>query len=244
MMKLSLYLVAISSSFFSIVSCSQASKTNVKHIDAIEFKNELSSTSNSILLDVRTPEEYAKGHIPNAININVLDNSFNSEIKSLDKSKTIFVYCKVGGRSADAAIKLADNGFKKITDLKGGIMAWENNKFPIDDKVVINESTEEYAFKDLEKIVNANDFVIVDFYAEWCRPCKRLEPMLKKVQVEYGDKVFVQRVDIDKSPTLAELHRISSIPLMHFYKKGKLVDQMLGLPNESDLKKVIQKNIK
>ena len=241
MMKLALYFIAICTTSFSIISCSQSPKANIQLLGATEFKSAIDKTTDNIVLDVRTPEEYAAGHIPNAININIFDKDFSNQINSLEKYKTVFVYCKVGGRSADAVKILAKNKFNNIIDLKGGIMAWQANKFEIDDKVVIPVNNEEFGLKDIEKIANTNDFVIIDFYAEWCGPCKRLDPMLKKFQAEFGNKLLVQRIDIDKSPSLAEFYRINSIPLMYFYKKGKLVNQMLGLPYESDLKKEIQK---
>ena len=243
MMKLSLYFIAICTTSFSLISCSQASKTNVQLLGPIEYKMAIDKSNEPIILDVRTPEEYAAGHLTNAININVLDKSFKKEIQNLDKAKTIFVYCKVGGRSADAAIQLTKNKFNNVVDLKGGIMAWQAQQYEIDDKVVMPINSEEYGLKDLEKIVKSNDLVIIDFYAEWCGPCKRLDPMLKKFQAEFSKKLLVQRVDIDKSPSLAEYYRINSIPLMHFYKNGKLVNQMLGLPYEAELKKEIQKYI-
>ncbi len=244
MMKLSLYFIAICTTSFSIISCSQSSKANVRLLPATEFKAELEIFDDKILVDVRTPEEYAAGHISSAININVLDGNFKNEINNLDKAKAIFVYCKVGGRSADAANILSKNNFKNVIDLKGGLMAWQANNFEVDDKVVIPINSEEYGLKDVEKMVSTNDFVIIDYYAEWCGPCKRLEPMLKKFQTEFGNKLVVKRIDIDKSPSLAEFYRINSIPLMHFYKKGKLVNQMLGLPYEADLKNEIQKYTK
>ena len=76
------------------------------------------------LVDVRTPQEFANGHLENARNINYNDPKFKENMALLDKSKPIAVYCGVGGRSGKAAKILVELGFKDITDLAGGITAW------------------------------------------------------------------------------------------------------------------------
>ncbi|MCB0402984.1 MAG: rhodanese-like domain-containing protein [Flavobacteriales bacterium] len=76
------------------------------------------------VLDVRTPEEWAEGTIANAQKINYFDESFATQVESLDKTAPVFVYCKAGGRSASAAQVLKDKGFSKIYNLDGGITAW------------------------------------------------------------------------------------------------------------------------
>lgn len=104
--------------------CMNAQDKSYTDMDVEAFSNYLKD-GDVQLVDVRTPEEYAEGHIPGAININVFDNDFIDEaLKSLDKSKPVAVYCKSGRRSADAATKLSKNGFK-VTNLKGGYLAWE-----------------------------------------------------------------------------------------------------------------------
>ncbi len=74
----------------------------------------------------KTPkqEEMAKGAIPGAQNMDYFADDFESQVETLDKAKPIYVYCKIGGRSARAAVKLQEMGFEKIYDLDGGIMAW------------------------------------------------------------------------------------------------------------------------
>lgn len=79
------------------------------------------------LIDVRTPEEFAEGHIKNAVNININDAEFRSKIQALDKAKPVLVYCKAGGRSATASAILNEEGFVNIVDLDGGITAWKKN---------------------------------------------------------------------------------------------------------------------
>ena len=77
-----------------------------------------------VLVDVRTPEEYASGHIDGAININIFDQNFKQELEKLDKSQAVSVYCKVGGRSAKAANIMKEMGFEEVYDLDGGIRNW------------------------------------------------------------------------------------------------------------------------
>ena len=74
----------------------------IKNVDAATFK-ELIEKEDGIVLDVRTPEEVANGHIPNASTINIYDEDFEAKINMMQKDKTIYVYCKSGGRSSQAA---------------------------------------------------------------------------------------------------------------------------------------------
>lgn len=76
------------------------------------------------VIDVRTPKEYAAGHLQNAVNIHVYDKDFEQRIAKLDKTQPVYVYCKVGGRSAEAVEILQQKGFTTITELEGGIDAW------------------------------------------------------------------------------------------------------------------------
>jgi rhodanese-related sulfurtransferase len=80
-----------------------------------------------IIIDVRTPEEYAEGHIQGALNINVKSESFVTEIENLSKSDTLLVYCRSGRRSLYAAQVMVSFGFQKIYDLEGGFLNWESD---------------------------------------------------------------------------------------------------------------------
>ncbi len=83
------------------------------------------------LVDVRTPKEYKAGHIQNAVNIHLYDKDFEQRIDKLDKNKPVYVYCKVGGRSAEAVEIMQAKGFKKIVELDGGIDAWAEAGKPV-----------------------------------------------------------------------------------------------------------------
>lgn len=89
-----------------------------------DFKVELASVSDAILIDVRKPEELPDGIIKGATNIDFTDSTFSNKIAELDKDKTYFVYCKSGKRSGEAVKQMHEIGFKNIYTLEGGLKNW------------------------------------------------------------------------------------------------------------------------
>ena len=78
--------------------------------------------------------------------------------------------------------------------------------------------------------------VVVDFWAEWCGPCKMIAPMLEQLAIEYSGKVKIGKVNIDQFQQLAVQYRINSIPTLIFFKGGQVVDQVVGAKPMKDLK--------
>ena len=114
-------------SLLGMNACMNAQGNNFTDMDVEHFAQYITN-GDVQLVDVRTPEEYAEGHIEGARNIDVFDDDFLEEAqKSLDKSRPVAVYCRSGKRSADAARKLSANGFQ-VTNLEGGIIAWKENR--------------------------------------------------------------------------------------------------------------------
>lgn len=110
--------------------CSSCCRQGFENIDVNGF-NELISQEDVVILDVRTAEEFADGHIADAINIDVNSDNFIEQAKILlPADKRIAVYCRSGRRSATAAQKLSKIGFKP-TNLEGGILDWEQHNLPI-----------------------------------------------------------------------------------------------------------------
>ena len=95
-----------------LTGCSSTS-ASVSNLGATEFL-EKASTQDVVLIDVRTPGEFAEGNIVNALNIDVQSSSFDSQIAQLDPTKTYALYCRSGNRSGIAAEKMADAGFTSI----------------------------------------------------------------------------------------------------------------------------------
>ena len=85
------------------------------------------------LVDVRTPAEYAEGHIANSKNINITGEDFDEQVALLNKSKPVMLYCKSGMRSAKASLRLKELGFENITDLEGGFNNWSESGKPIQE---------------------------------------------------------------------------------------------------------------
>ena len=92
-------------------------------VDADEFAREIAK-SGVQLVDVRTAEEYANGHIPNAVNVDIYQPDFAKQIAKLDKKQTVALYCRSGRRSKSAAEQAVKLGFK-VVELDGGILSWQ-----------------------------------------------------------------------------------------------------------------------
>jgi rhodanese-related sulfurtransferase len=91
-----------------------------------DWTDQLNQDKNAVILDVRTPDECAEGIIPNAIMIDIYKGQgFIYEIENLDKSKNYYVYCKAGGRSAQACSIMKQLGFDNTYNLEGGFMQWQ-----------------------------------------------------------------------------------------------------------------------
>lgn len=119
-MKKAVYLILIT---FAFVSCQAQQKEGVEKVSPEQFSQKINNV-NGQLIDVRTPKEYKDGHIQNAVNIHLYDQDFKECINKLDKDKVVYVYCKAGGRSAEAVDIMKTNGFKHIVELDGGADAW------------------------------------------------------------------------------------------------------------------------
>lgn len=98
--------------------------------------------------------------------------------------------------------------------------------------------------KDFETNVLKNNLpVLVDFWAEWCGPCKQVGPILEEIANEQAEKLVVAKVNIDDYPDLAAAHHIRSIPTMQLYKNGKLADMRIGALSKSQITNWLQEHI-
>lgn len=211
------------------------SSAQVKKVPASAFKTAIENQDRPQLIDVRTPEEFAKGHLNQAQNINWNDDDFNNRVDKLDKTKPVYVYCQGGGRSASAAARLAELGFKDIVDMEGGVMAWRVADFPLEEVANVSGMSKE-AYQEL---ITKNNYVLVDFYAEWCGPCKKMKPFLDKIAKDKKLGIEVIRIDVDQHSSLATLLAVEALPTLKMYKEGAEVWNHIGYIDEQKLKAAI-----
>ena len=102
-------------------------KKKYQSINIIEFEA-LQNDKDLVVIDVRNTGELSSGVIPKSIHINVMESSFATKVKELDRTKTYVMYCRSGLRSARACQIMAKNEFKDLYNLKGGFIAWDKAK--------------------------------------------------------------------------------------------------------------------
>lgn len=98
--------------------------------------------------------------------------------------------------------------------------------------------------KTFAEILEDEKPVLVDFYADWCGPCKMMAPVIKKVKQQLGDDVVVLKIDVDKNATLSNEYQIRSIPTLILFHEGKLLWRQSGVVTKEQILKVFQQHIK
>ena len=228
----------ISYTFFTLLmlGCTSGQTQNVKtSLSPAEFAETMKKTPNALLVDVRTPDEFSKGHLVNAKNIDWNGTSFDKEISSIDKSKPVFVYCLSGGRSGQAASKMRADGFTLVYELDGGIMKWRGANLPETTEAATQSTGMTKA--QFDAMLVTDKVVLVDFYADWCGPCKKMKPYLEEIKSEMADQVLLIRINADDNQALCKEMKIDALPVLLVYKKQVLTWKNLGFIEKEEVVK-------
>ncbi len=101
----------------------------------------------------------------------------------------------------------------------------------------------ELDFTNFDSFVSSNQNVVVDFWAEWCGPCRMLSPVIKELAAEYAGRVEFAKVNVDENEVLAARFGISAIPALIFFRSGNPVDMLVGALPKAEIKAWIERNM-
>ena len=93
------------------------------------------------------------------------------------------------------------------------------------------------------QVLENPQLTVVDFWAEWCGPCRTLAPILEELSQEYAGQATIGKLDLESNPQSKEDYSIQSIPTLIFFKDGKEVDRIIGLYPKAEIKRFIEKNL-
>jgi len=214
-----------------VLAVSSCSEAETGSITAAEFEQKMAGPK-AQLLDVRTAGEYEKGRLKNSLQADWLDQKqFAERVAHLDKSAPVLVYCASGTRSAAAMEWLKARGFDDVSNLKGGIAGWQMAGKP----VVVAATTGEMTLTDFNAAIQAGT-VLVDVGAEWCPPCKKMEPVLNTLQQDPA--AAFKLIKVDGGRDIAVMKHLGSqmLPTFVVFKNGKETWRKQGIVSLAELK--------
>ena len=208
-----------------------ACNNNSGHTDlsVAEFEKAIADP-NIQLLDVRTPEEYAAGHMKNVFLADWNNTEeFETRLQALDKNKPVYTYCLSGARSNAATQWLIEKGFTAY-NLSGGIIAWKGAGKPLEQALKVQQMTlAEYLAQ-----IPADKTVLVDFSAVWCPPCKKMAPVIDSLVITNGTQFTLVKIDGGQQTDISKTLNVLAFPTFIIYKGGKEVWRKQGLVEAGD----------
>jgi thioredoxin 1 len=149
------------------------------------------------------------------------------------------VYCLSGGRSGSAADKMRKAGFENVVEMPGGMIEWRANNLP---ETKISRTAKGMSLEQYQALLPSDKLVLIDFYADWCAPCKKMKPYLERIAVEMADKVTLVRIDADENVELCKKLNVTALPVLKLYKDNELAWENEGYIEEREVKEQFRKH--
>ncbi|MBO0952208.1 thioredoxin domain-containing protein [Fibrella forsythiae] len=203
------------------------------------FASLLNQTKQAQVIDVRTPAEFADGHLPNAVNINSQREDFRQALGELDKTRPVFVYCLSGGRSKAAAEKLRELGYPTVYELQGGYLKWSSKMMPVAG-VTPSGDASQWTVARFDSLIRTQPVVLVDVYATWCAPCKKMAPIVDKLTTELAGQVTIIKANADTEKALLAQYQVDELPTLLLFRNGKLANRQIGFCDEAALRGLLK----
>lgn len=226
---------------FSIFCFKNCFAQDTIRLDVNKFQAKLIASNDAQVLDIRTATEFLGGHLRKAKNIDYKKADFEQTVQiKLDKKAPVFIYCFSGGQSVGAATFLKSLGFREVYELDGGFAKWtasskpytaSSNSKPIAALTVDNIHTSLYN----------HELVLLDFYATWCGPCKKMSPILERISRD-NPNLYLLKIEADKNDGIANKFEVEEIPTYILFKNGKQIWRSTGIVPEAEIKAIFKKH--
>src|SRR5690606_21149204 len=166
--------------------------------------------------------------------VDVRGKEFQSQVSALDKQLPVFVYCLSGVRSASAAAAMRKMGFEQVYEMPGGMMEWRAQGLPeVKGKTTSGSGMTRQQY---DALLASDKQVLVDFYADWCAPCRKMKPFLEKIAGKASDRVELVRINADENPELCGELGVTGLPTLRLYRKKEMVWDHVGFIDEDGVR--------